>query len=75
MRRTFEGRLAASVLIVAGITLCAAITGTITSLLIQSHSANISIAEQIRQLDELRRDEILTDSEFQAKKSELLARM
>lgn len=72
---TPEGRLAASVLIVVGITLWAAITGTITSLLITSKSVGASIPEQIRQLGELRRDDLLSEAEFEAKKAELLARI
>lgn len=72
---TPEGRLAASVLIVVGITLWAAITGTITSLLIETRSADVSVPEQIRQLAELRRDDLLTDAEFEGKKAQLLERM
>jgi voltage-gated potassium channel len=72
---TPEGRLAASVLMIVGITLWAAITGTITSLLITSQSPVASIPEQIRQLGELHRDELLSEAEFEAKKAELLSRM
>jgi voltage-gated potassium channel len=72
---TSEGRFAASVLIVVGITLWAAVTGTITSLLVESHSGSASIPEQIRQLAELRDSELLSPAEFEEKKAELLARM
>lgn len=72
---TPEGRLAASVLIVVGITLWAAVTGTITSLLIEANSSAASIPEQIRQLAELRDANLVTPAEFEAKKSELLTRM
>lgn len=72
---TPEGRLAGSALMIVGITLWAAITGTITSLLISSQAAAVGIPEQIRQLDQLRRDELLTDQEFESKKTELLSRM
>lgn len=72
---TPEGRLAAAVLIVVGITLWAAVTGTITSVLVSGQSATASVPEQIRQLAELRRDELLSEAEFEAKKVELLGRM
>jgi voltage-gated potassium channel len=72
---TPEGRLAAAFLIVVGITLWAAITGTITSLLITSAPAAESIPAQILQLAKLRDDAVLTEDEFVAKKAELLARM
>ena len=72
---TPEGRLAASVLIVVGITLWAAITGTFTSLLITSTSAEVGIPEQIRQLADLQREGLLTEAEFESKKADLLARM
>ena len=67
---TPEGRLAASVLIVVGITLWAAITGTITST-----SAEVGIPEQIRQLADLQWEGLLTEAEFESKKADLLARM
>ena len=60
---------------IVGITLWAAITGTITSQLLSARSAAVGIPEQIRQLDELRKDQLLSDDEFERKKSELLARM
>lgn len=72
---TPEGRIAGAALMIVGITLWAAITGTITSLLIASRSADVGIPEQIRQLAELQRDELLSEQEFESKKTELLARM
>jgi voltage-gated potassium channel len=72
---TPEGRLAAGVLIIVGITLWAAVTGTITSLLLESNSASASIPEQIRQLAELRDADLVSPTEFESKKTELLARM
>jgi voltage-gated potassium channel len=72
---TPEGRLAGGILMIVGITLWAAITGTITSQLLASQSAGVSIPEQIRQLAELRRDDLLNDDEFETKKAELLARL
>jgi voltage-gated potassium channel len=72
---TPEGRLAGSALMIVGITLWAAITGTITSLLISSSAADASVPEKIRQLKALVDEELLSDAEFEAKKSELLARM
>jgi voltage-gated potassium channel len=72
---TPEGRLAGSALMIIGITLWAAITGTITSLLVTSQSVEAGIPEKIRQLDELRRDELITDAEFETKKLDLLTRL
>jgi voltage-gated potassium channel len=72
---TPEGRLAGSALMIVGITLWAAITGTITSLLIASRSAEVGSAELIRQLAELNRDGLITDAEFETKKAELLRRI
>jgi voltage-gated potassium channel len=72
---TPEGRLAAALLIVIGITLWAAITGMITSLLVSTNSSETSIPELIRQLSELRQDDVLSEVEFDSKKAELLARL
>lgn len=72
---TPEGRIAAAALMIIGITLWAAITGTITSLLLASKAADVGIPEQIRQLADLRRDELVSDDEFEAKRAELLGRM
>jgi hypothetical protein len=61
---------------ILGITLWAAITGTITSALIVSErqAEGLDIPDQIRAYGDLMRDGLLTADEFQAKKSELLAR-
>ncbi len=74
---TPEGRLAGGALMILGITLFAAITGTITSFLIASHGDTpvTGIPEQIRQLGDLLESGLLTSQEFEAKKAELLARM
>lgn len=42
---------------------------------VASNNATTSVADEIRKLAELRDEGILTDAEFQAKKTELLARM
>jgi hypothetical protein len=42
---------------------------------VASNNATTSVADEIRKLAELREEGILTDAEFQAKKTELLARM
>jgi uncharacterized membrane protein YeaQ/YmgE (transglycosylase-associated protein family) len=39
-----------------------------------AHAQQPSVADQLRKLDELRRDGVLSDEEFEAKKAELLAR-
>jgi uncharacterized membrane protein YeaQ/YmgE (transglycosylase-associated protein family) len=39
-----------------------------------AHPQQPSVTDQLRKLDELRRDGVLTDEEFEAKKAELLAR-
>jgi len=49
---TPDGRLATSVLIVIAITLWAAITGMMTSLLIESRAADVGVPGQIRRLEE-----------------------
>jgi voltage-gated potassium channel len=74
---TPEGRFAAAALMILGITLFAAITGTITSFLVSANTptATPSIPEQIRLLGELQDAGKLTDQEFETKKAELLARM
>jgi voltage-gated potassium channel len=74
---TPEGRLAGAVLMILGVTLFAAITGTITSYIVVTETSgpSISIPEQIRQLAALRDDGVLSDEEFEAKKAELLSKM
>jgi len=87
---TTEGRVAAGVLLVVGVGLFGAITAVITSQLLtraaqeQAHvrehaeraeRAAADIPEQIRKLGDLHRDALLTTEEFEAKKTELLARL
>jgi voltage-gated potassium channel len=71
---TPEGRLAASALMLLGIGLFGAITATITSYLIATGrtSATEPLA-QIRELARLRDEGTITDAEFIATKSNLLA--
>lgn len=76
---TPEGRLAAAALMIVGITLFAAITGTITSFLVTEQGseqpAHDDIPSVLRGLASLRDDGILTAAEFETKKAELLARL
>ena len=72
---TPEGRLAAAALMILGITLWAAITGTITSFLVigEEQTEGIGVPDQIRGYGDLMRDGLLTAEEFEAKKAQLLA--
>jgi voltage-gated potassium channel len=76
---TPEGRFAGAALMILGITLFAAITGTITSFLIkletEEQAADASVPSLIRSLGLLRDDGFLTSDEFESKKHELLARI
>jgi voltage-gated potassium channel len=73
---TPEGRLIGAALMVLGITLFAAITATITSaLLTGSHDASSNAVALLAKLADLRDRGVVTPDEFEAKKSELLARM
>ncbi len=83
---TPEGRIAAGVLLVVGVALFGAITAVITSQLLTRaqakthHDSHIEhgstdIPDQIRKLGELHCDDLLTTTEFEAKKAELLRRM
>lgn len=70
---TPEGRLAGSALMIVGITLWAAITGTITSLLITSQPGGAQdVPGRLRALTELHREGVVTNDEFEGKKAELL---
>jgi voltage-gated potassium channel len=62
---TQEGRIAAGALMFLGITLFAAITGTITSrfVLRGTESANDDVPDLLRQLSALRDEEVLTEDE------------
>jgi voltage-gated potassium channel len=71
---TPEGRMAATALMILGITLWAAITGTITSaLILKERSDDASAPTLIRSYGDLMRDGLLTAEEFESKKAELLA--
>jgi len=71
---TPEGRLAAAALMILGITLWAAITGTITSFLILGErNEDVGVPDLIRGYGDLMREGLLTADEFEAKKAQLLA--
>jgi voltage-gated potassium channel len=73
---TPEGRLAGAALMILGITLFAAITGTITSFLVSQQEARADdVLTTIGRLGALRDSGLLTGEEFEAKKTELLARL
>lgn len=75
---TPEGRLAGATLMIVGITLFAAITGTITSLLIAQNARNAvapGFADLIVQLGDLRDKGLISADEFDTKKRELLDRV
>jgi voltage-gated potassium channel Kch len=69
---TPEGRLAGAALMVLGITLFAAITGTITSLLVVGQGGGGDPIIRLRELDQLHRDGILTVDEYGAAKAAVL---
>ncbi len=71
---TPEGRIAAVILMLLGITLFAAITGTITSrFVVAEESGGLeSAADRLRNAAALRDEGLLTEDEYQAKKAELL---
>jgi voltage-gated potassium channel Kch len=73
---TPEGRLAAMVLMLLGITLFAGITASITSYFVTQGQggggAHSSIAEELRGLADLRSDGALTEDEFTAAKIAIL---
>lgn len=70
---TPEGRAAAAVLMLLGITLFAAITGTITSRFVLSEEGGTTrAADRLRAAAALRDEGLLTEEEFRAKKAELL---
>lgn len=74
---TPEGRLAAAVLMILGITLFAAITGTITSYIVARHRQEgvpetMDVPRLIRELGALRAEGLVSDDEFESKKAELL---
>lgn len=69
---TQEGRLAALGLMLLGITLFAAITGTITSQLIAQDPAPQPSADRLRELVALRDDGLITEEEFERKRSTIV---
>lgn len=76
--QTPEGRLAAAALMLLGITLFAAITGTITSFLVATDKESAPLpdaAQTLRDLFTLHEEGIVTSDEYSAKKAEILARM
>ncbi|TMK21490.1 MAG: hypothetical protein E6G68_03405 [Actinobacteria bacterium] len=70
---TPEGRLAAMILMLLGITLFGLVTGTLTSLLMRSNAPADPLT-RIRALADLRDAGIVTEKEFATKKAELLAK-
>jgi len=79
---TFEGRVAAGVLLLVGVALFGAIIAVLTSQLMthlqEQHRARVEAADipdQIRKLGDLQSDGLLTAAEFQQKKAELLTRL
>jgi voltage-gated potassium channel len=71
---TPEGRLAAGAMMVLGITLWAAITATITSRIVALDSlTSASAPERLRELSRLHAEGLLSDDEYEAKRSELIA--
>ncbi len=74
---TNEGRIAAGALMFLGVTLFAAITGTITSrfVLRGARTTQQDVPALLRQLAALRDEGVLTEDEFQVKKTDLLGRL
>lgn len=73
---TPEGRLAAGGLMILGITLFAAITGTIMSaLVVQGAGTARSDADRLRDITALRDEGLLTDEEYARKREELVERL
>jgi voltage-gated potassium channel len=70
---TLEGRIAAAGLMIIGITLFAAITGTITSALIASRDGGRrTAADRLRDLAQLRDEGLVSDDEYAAKRPKLV---
>jgi voltage-gated potassium channel len=74
---TPEGRLAASALMLMGIGLFGIITATVTSYMVTTdeRAAAADPLTQLRELAALRDDGVITDAEFEAKKTVLLDRI
>lgn len=71
---TPEGRIAAAVLMLLGISIFGVITATLTSYLLSTQTTT-SAGDALRELGELRDAGVVTKAEFEAKKAELLARL
>ena len=71
---TPEGRVAGAALMILGITLFAAITGTITSFIVSTGDGptTTSAATRLRELDALHRDGIIRSDEFEIRRARLL---
>lgn len=73
---TTEGRLAAAILMLLGVTLFATITATITSYLFQTGGTDAAdVPARLRAVAELHAEGILSDTEYETKKAELLRRL
>lgn len=72
--RTFEGRMAASVLMLLGIGLFSAITATITSFMLSDRDVEPP-SDRLRSLAALHRDGLLSDAEFAAKRGDVIDRL
>jgi voltage-gated potassium channel len=70
---TWEGRLAASILMVLGIGLFSAITAVFTSFLLQTGAGENDLVSGLERLDGLRAKQALTEDEYTAAKRALLA--
>ncbi len=68
---TPEGRIAAAVLMLLGIGLFSIVTATVTSFLLASGS-EMSSADRLRQLAALRADGLVSEEEFETKRTELI---
>lgn len=71
---TPEGKVAASVLMLLGISLFSAITATITSFMLTS-AASTPAGDRLRDLADLHDSGLLTDAEFAAKRAQALKRV
>jgi voltage-gated potassium channel len=72
---TPEGRVAAAALMILGITLFAAITGTITSFIVSAQQADqppSSVGDRIRELARLRDEGLITQDEFDTRRTVLI---
>lgn len=70
---TGEGRFAAAILMLLGVGLFSAITATITSFLLHGSAAPQSAGVRLRELDQLHRDGLVTEPEYQRHRGSILA--